>query len=61
VRSPGVCARVGSCRSVLPDDVANADGKADTGNNDHVHSAPPFGFSQHLASNYFQVAGKKLL
>jgi hypothetical protein len=30
-----------SSQSVLPDDVANADRKADTGNDDHVHLAPP--------------------
>jgi hypothetical protein len=28
-----------SGQSVLPDDVANADRKADTGNDNHVHAA----------------------
>ena len=32
--------RLRESSSVLPDDVANADCNADTGNDDHVHSPP---------------------
>jgi hypothetical protein len=39
------------CQLVLPDHVANADRNADTGNDDHVHSAPSTRFSQHLVSS----------